>query len=87
MPGKLRRHDEYGQLHFLTISCYRRLQFFRHELVKQVFVEGMRVTRSKLGIRWIGYVVMPEHVHLLVFPQSKDSEEIVPVSKVLQYDH
>ncbi|MBU0718754.1 MAG: hypothetical protein KJ749_10935 [Planctomycetes bacterium] len=35
MPGKLRHYDEYGHVQFLTISCYRRLQFFRHDAVKQ----------------------------------------------------
>jgi hypothetical protein len=41
MPSKLRRYDESGHIHFLTISCYRRLQFFRHDPVKLVFVDGM----------------------------------------------
>lgn len=68
MPSKLRRYDEYGHIHFLTISCYRRLQFFRHDPIKRVFVDGMGHTRAKLGIRWVGYVVMPEHMHLLLFP-------------------
>ena len=68
MPSKLRRYDEYGHIHFLTISWYRRLQFLRHDPVKRVFVDGMGHTRAKLGIRWVGYVVMPEHVHLLLFP-------------------
>ncbi len=84
MPSKLRRYDEYGHVHFLTISCYRRLQFFRHDLVKQVFVDGMDRTRSKLGVRWVGYVVMPEHVHLLVFPMVKGTDEPVAISTVLQ---
>ncbi|MCH7808094.1 MAG: hypothetical protein IIB60_02615 [Planctomycetes bacterium] len=41
MPSRLRRYDEYGHIHFLTISCYRRLLFFRHDPVKRVFVDGM----------------------------------------------
>ncbi|UCE60548.1 MAG: transposase [Phycisphaerales bacterium] len=83
MPSKLRRHDEYGHIHFLTISCYRRLRFFRHDPVRQVFVDGMTRTRAKLGIRWVGYVVMPEHVHLLLFPMPIDADEPVRVSTVL----
>jgi len=27
MPSRLRRHDESGYVHFLTISCFRRLRF------------------------------------------------------------
>jgi putative transposase len=84
MPSRLRRHDEYGHVHFLTISCYRRLQFFRHGPVKQVFVDGLARTRAKLGVRWVGYVVMPEHVHLLVFPMRKGTDEPVAISTMLQ---
>lgn len=84
MPGRLRRYDEPGHVHFLTISCYRRLQFFRHDAVKQVFVDGMRQTRAKIGIRWIAYVIMPEHVHLLVFPHLNGSDHPVPISTILQ---
>ncbi len=83
MPSKLRRYDEYGHVHFLTISCYRRLQFFRHDPVKRVFVDGMGHTRAKLRIRWVGYVVMPEHVHLLLFPMPIGADEPVGVSTVL----
>ncbi len=43
----------------------------------------MKSVRFKLGIRWIGYVVMPEHVHLLVLPQAIGSGHPVPISTVL----
>ena len=85
MPGRLRRHDDYGHIHFLTISCFRRLPFFRHNTVKQVFVDGMSHTRQRLGIRWVGYVIMPEHVHLLCFPSIRSAEAVVPISTVLQH--
>jgi putative transposase len=83
MPGHLRRHDEYGHIHFVTFSCFRRLQFFRHEIVRDAFVRTMRDVRDKLRIGWLGYVVMPEHVHVVVLPQERGSDEIVPISTVL----
>ncbi len=85
MPSKLRRNDEYGHTHFLTISCYRRLRFLNHDVVKRVFVDGLRRIREKLGIRLIAYVIMPEHVHILVFPTPVDAKEPIPISRVLQY--
>lgn len=75
MPGKLGRYDEYAHVRFLTISCYRRLQFFGHDSVKRVFVGGMARTRAMLGIRWVGYVVMPEHVHLLLLRMPIGADE------------
>jgi putative transposase len=83
MPSRLRRHDEFGQVHFLTISCFRRLQFFRHDAVKLSFIRAMEVTRGKHGVRWLGYVVMPEHVHVLALPQRLGSDQVTPISVVL----
>ena len=40
--------------------------------------------REKHPIRWIGYVIMPEHVHLLAFPAHPGADEPVPISKLLQ---
>ena len=83
MPSRLRRHDESGHLHFLTVSTFRRLQFFRHRSVRDAFVGAMRTVRETSPIRWIGYVVMPEHVHVLVLPQAFGSKRVLPISKVL----
>ena len=83
MPRRLRRHDEFGQIHFLTISCYRRLQFFRDDGVKLAFIEALRAVRGKHAIRWLGYVIMPEHVHVLVLPQAGGSEDVTAISVVL----
>ncbi|MFQ5412898.1 MAG: transposase [Phycisphaerae bacterium] len=43
----------------------------------------MNRTRAKLRIRWVGYVVMPEHVHLLVFPMPVGGHAPIGISTVL----
>ena len=83
MPSRLHRHDESGHVHFTTFCCFRRLQFFRHEVVRNAFVGTMKVVRAKLSICWIGYVVMPEHVHILVLPQARGSDRFIPISTLL----
>ena len=83
MPSRLRRHDESGHIHSLTVSCYRRLQFFRHASVRQTFIDAMCRVRERYDIRWLGYVVMPEHVHVLVLPQMSNSAEPTPISTLL----
>ncbi|MCA9249991.1 MAG: transposase [Phycisphaerae bacterium] len=83
MPSHLRRQDELNQVHFTTFCCYRRLQFFRHAIVCDAFIETMKTVRAKLDIRWLGYVVMPEHIHLLLLPQAENTGDPVPISNVL----
>ena len=66
MPDGLKRYYGRGHLHFVTFSCYRQLPFLRTERARSVFVEELSRVRDEMDFRLIGYVVMPEHVHLLV---------------------
>ncbi len=84
MPTHLRRYDEPGDIHFLTVSCYRRLPFFHRPEIRTLVVDCMAEARRRLGFRWIGYVIMPEHVHWLCYPHPPGSTRPIPISNVLQ---
>ncbi|MBZ5629991.1 MAG: transposase [Acidobacteriia bacterium] len=66
MPYGLKRYQLAKQSHFVTFSCYHRLPHLRDERLRDLFVECLERTRRKYRFRVYGYVVMPEHVHLLV---------------------
>lgn len=66
MPTGLKRFYGKGDLHFLTFSCYRRRPLLKTVRARDVFVRELARVRDELGFQLIGYVVMPEHVHLLV---------------------
>jgi putative transposase len=66
MPGGLRRLHSSGQSHFLTFSCYHRLPHLERMHMQDGFLLALEQTRRRFGIRVYGYVVMPEHVHLLL---------------------
>jgi putative transposase len=53
-------------LHFLTFSCYRRAARLSSPKNRDVFEQMLEQTRQWYGFYVAGYVVMPEHVHLLV---------------------
>jgi putative transposase len=84
MPSHLRRYDEPGHTHFWTISCYRRLQFFHDDGMKQVVIKALRTLQTKIGVCLIGYVIMPEHLHVLVYPHRRGEDKPVPIGEVLQ---
>ncbi len=66
MPTGLKRYQQTGDLHFITFSCYRRLPLLGTPAARNTFEEVLETTRRKHHF-WINaYVVMPEHVHLLV---------------------
>ncbi len=66
MPTGLRRYSGQGRLHFITFSCYRRLPLLKSARARDVFVRELARVRDELGFGLVGYVVMPEHVHLLM---------------------
>ncbi len=66
MPSKLRRYQQAGDLHFITFSCYRRKPKLGTPSARDLFERALEQTRRAYGLRVAGYVVMPEHVHLLV---------------------
>jgi putative transposase len=66
MPWGLKRFHKSHQLHFLTFSCYHRRPNFGSVASRTVFESALERIRQKFGLCVYGYVVMPEHVHLLV---------------------
>ena len=66
MPRGLRRFHDSGQSHFVTFSCYRRQANFINAAVYDLFPVCLEEMRRRFDMRVYGYVVMPEHVHLLL---------------------
>jgi putative transposase len=66
LPAGLKRYYGQGHLHFVTFSCYRRLPLLKTVRARDIFVQELARVRDAMGFRLLGYVVMPEHVHLLM---------------------
>ena len=73
MPRNLKRYQKTGQLHFVTFRCYRRQPFLRTAAKRDIFLRALEQARRRFGLVVVGYVVMPEHVHLLVSEPEKGS--------------
>jgi putative transposase len=69
MP-RLRHYDHLNTARFVTFSCYRRHKLLLAPPVVCVFLEALESMRRLHGIRLLGYVIMPEHVHLVVHPPN-----------------
>jgi putative transposase len=66
MPWGLKRFQQSGQTHFVTFCCYRRRESFTDALAKHTFEVALERVRRSFQLCVYGYVVMPEHVHLLI---------------------
>lgn len=79
MPSRLHRTYSAHHLHFITWSCYRRLPFLNSARCRDRFLTILEQVRERFHFVVVGYVVMPEHVHLLV-----SEPEIGTPSSVMQ---
>src|SRR5438309_2143902 len=66
MPTGLHRTYGAHHLHFITCSCYRRLPLLRSARARDRFLAILEQTRQRYRFVVVGYIVMPEHVHLLL---------------------
>ncbi len=56
--------------HYLTFSCYNKLWLFKHPQLYDRFVKHLGRTRDRLAFKLWAFVVMPNHVHLLIYPNK-----------------
>ncbi|HMG86474.1 MAG TPA: transposase [Terracidiphilus sp.] len=66
MTRGLHRYQQTGNFHFITFSCYRRRPYLKSAARRRLFESALERIRKRYGFVVLGYIVMPEHVHLLV---------------------
>lgn len=79
MRNPLQRRYGEGDLHFITFSCFGRRPLLETAEARNCFVRELDEMRTQYAFRLVGYVVMPEHVHLLITEPGKSNP-----SKTLQ---
>ena len=69
-----RAWNEPGHAHYLTYSCYRRLPLLSRDRAREWVVDALQRAREDLDVALWAYVIMPEHVHVLVHPRAAHCE-------------
>ncbi len=65
-----KRFDEPGHARELTFSCYQRLPLLNADRPRTWFLESLEFARRRWAFDLWAYVLMPEHVHLLICPAA-----------------
>jgi len=82
VPNKLHRYYGAGYLHFITTSCYRRMPLLQKGEHRDLLLEVIERVRQRYHFAVVGYVIMPEHVHLLVSePERGDPSKVMQAIK------
>jgi putative transposase len=83
VPWGLKRYYGNGHLHFITWSCYHRQPLLHSPARRDLFLTVLERMRERYRFALVGYVVMPEHVHLLISePQVANPSTVVQAVKL-----
>ena len=71
MPN-LKHFDGFGTIRFVTFSCHKRLPLLVDEKDILIFLNYLSEIKDKYEIKLFSYVIMPEHIHLVMLPKDTD---------------
>jgi putative transposase len=77
VPQGLKRYYGQDHLHYLTCSCYHRQPWLATPRCRDLFLQILEETRQRYGFVVVGYVVMPEHIHLLISEPERGTPSTV----------
>ena len=66
----VKHYDIPGHAHFLTFSCYDRLPLLGKDRTCGLVIEAIEEARRKEAFDLWAWVIMPEHIHLLLWPRN-----------------
>jgi putative transposase len=64
-------------LHFISCSCYQRQPWLASARRRDLFLAGLEQVGQRYGVVVLGYVVMPEHFHLLISEPQRGTPSVV----------
>jgi len=76
---KCKRYNTEGHAHEFTFSCYKTQRFLLSDRIRQYFAESIVAAKESQSFHLWAYVLMPEHVHVIVRPYREEYS----VSKIL----
>lgn len=80
----VKHYEDRSHARELTFSCYRRLPLLTNDVGREMLSRAIDRALEKHDWRLTAFVFMPEHMHLLVFPNSNSATDIESVLKAIK---
>ena len=74
----IKHYNIQGQAHYLTFSCHQNKAYLSKDRTRNWLIESLLQAREKHQFELWGWVIMPNHAHLLILPQPETK-----ISKIL----
>ena len=65
-------HDNFHSLHFISFTCFKWLNLFEITNGYEFVYKWFEYLKTKKGINVISYVIMPNHIHLILYLPQPD---------------
>ena len=82
MSGKLRKYHDESYVHFITAVTFNRQPYFQDSQMCQILAANIRFYQQKFDLEVYGWVIMPDHLHLLVWWDVEKQPELT-ISRVM----
>ena len=70
--NRLRRYESPGGFRYLTFSCYKRLPLLGSAAMRDLMARSIESARVWCRFEVYAYVIMPEHLHLMIRPDVRE---------------
>ena len=68
---KLKHYDGDGRARFVTFCTHKKMPLLTNNRYRKIVVESIAAIRDRYKLKLLGYVLMPEHVHIVVVPPEE----------------
>lgn len=83
MHKHLPKFNDTSYAHFVTTRTYESVHYFSNQEFSHILLEEIRFYSEEYAFDVLGYVIMPDHVHLLLW-WDKQEKPGLNVSKIMQ---
>jgi putative transposase len=70
---RIKHFEQERQVHELTFSCAERRPLLTNDTWRSWFCDGLEAACDRNSFLLLAYVLMPDHVHLLVYPATSEA--------------
>jgi len=66
---RLKHFDHDGRARFVTFCTHKRIPVLTNDIYRKSVIRAIESVRTEFGFTILGYVIMPEHIHLVIVPR------------------
>ncbi|MFH1187601.1 MAG: transposase, partial [bacterium] len=93
--SNLKKFNSENHIHFVTFKTFGKIKvkndqkyyeghpYFKGEKCCSILIEEFNFYREKLGFKIFGYIIMPNHVHMLIWWDIGEKPELT-IGKIMQ---